>query len=1111
MVVQAKTNFGTRMTQRFTRLMSPIAGQMAKSKILGRVAVEASRLSGNVALGVGATSWEMGASLQSAAQTQGFDSYMELVDGLSSDYVAAGILPKSWVQGTYDAAWSTSEFVKWGYFAVGLHAQVLVGLMFPKVAEEMSGSLVGFGKEFGISTVLAGVFTWGMIAGHHTFHVLEAAKTYNLEQSVQENLGAKLVEKLEDGSVKFRMDTRAFWYEMGRMLLTIPTGKHEAVIRDGLSFRINGTPALNVLAAGPRFDRWVNRFAGALFIPAFAVSAVMLGMGEAVPHIFSLLVPKGMALTTIAFLGKFQDNGALKKFAAKKAEDSRLEAEARSGVTVVDSGRDAVDASARRALADLLGRPRNFAAYGGRDERFHGVVAYAPDGAHNAGQAGRHTAHKTAAGDEINTSPDQVGQEKWIVLRPESGGFHGPSVQGYYETLRVLPDLQNEYVSQILGMEGVSGGGRENEGGASINAYGGGDEAAISILMEAAARAGAKHDYRYGDRIFLGLDNAADSIDMFDPETGLYTWQGERMSGDELVERYVELFYRTRHMLAFEDPFAAPRSQWKFWQALMERLGDKMLIIGDDNLCTNPTLAFAALQAEAVNAGLVKLNQVGSFIQAWMYMELFHSAGKNTVISHRSTQPKTLPNPLEVTAALAASFRPVGRVVLGKLGGVYLENRAALFTEMQNALEQWRTGAAVTDGKGPDGPGSRIEYAYARPSPLGAGKYGLEGVMGLSDGEEIISPIPGGLSRGEKETNLLGPEAGARVFAEMVAKLGLVGRPLGEVGNVFDIERKLMAWDIQAAQGKGQLPPKFTDGAWDQFEEAAAFKRNVGGDVTLALGQLLMKASARRDGIPPWLAYRQHGLDLNETYGFGFDRYEDARRAIYEPIFTGALLDEAKIGPVRRSSYQVPDEVQAGYIFRDPVVLSALDETHQREVEILREVFEIEGSLVYRVEIRGTEEKPELVARVIRGSKKGIAEGFHSRADGDEFVPATDNKAHTVMNGYIWVDWLNPELRGDQFAGRHIVAVPRRKGERDGEVMGLIGTFKEVSPERKMELFPLKLEMIKRIASDRPRDMTAAEAEVEIDAAFSEIPMHAFFEQSIDSIYSEYISPRLGK
>ena len=571
----------------------------------------------------------------------------------------------------------------------------------------------------------------------------------------------------------------------------------------------------------------------------------------------------------------------------KRKTEARLGEQAAVGILAVDAGRDEIDRGAKSNYDRLVGEARNWAEYGGDDPRFEEVVVYLPEGAHNVIQAGKHTEFVDADGNKLSTSPDLVGQEKWIILFPQQ--TEDIKRRGFYGTLRVLPALQDQIVAEIFSRDGVSGGGRENEGGCSFNGYGGGDEAAISLLMEAASKAGAKYDYRYGQNMFLGIDNAADSDTMFDPETRSYTWQGRKMSGSELLDRYIELFYRWRYQLAFEDPFAAPESQWMFWQELTEKLGDRLLIVGDDNLVTNPSIAYKALQQGVCNAGLVKLNQVGSFAQAWMYMELFHSAGLNTVISHRSTQPDTLPDPLEVTATLAASYRPRGRVVLAKLGGAFLSNRAGLYYYMQKSAEDWRSGMAITPGVGPD---VTISSITAYPSTLGAGKYGLMSSMRLSNGIEIVSPIPGGLSRGENETILMGPEEGIPSVNEVVERLGLIGLPLGAIGNVFEIERMIMASDIERARDNGVIPA-YSEAEWDAYEEEASFKRMVGGDVTLTLGQLLIKAVALRDGLPPWLVYRNFGLALNKQINLSYENYPEARKLFYEPIFTGKVGEGA--------------------------------------------------------------------------------------------------------------------------------------------------------------------------------------------------------------------------
>ncbi|MDD5748919.1 MAG: hypothetical protein PHP64_07750, partial [Actinomycetota bacterium] len=700
-------------------------------------------------------------------------------------------------------------------------------------------------------------------------------------------LGQKLVERMPDGTVRFRKDTRTFYREVAKLFFLGPAGKSPAIIKEGFNYRVNGTPALNVAAAGPRFDRWMARIFGWGGLAMFAASIVLRVTGSSMPWALVHLTPKILAIGVIAFFGRYQDNSAMFRYEEKRKAEAELAAKVKAGVSVVEAGREEIAEKAKSNFERLISEVRNSAVYGGADPKFKDTVVYLPEGAHNAIQGGKHTEYIDAEGNKGNTSPDLVAQEKWIILFPQE--TDDPARRGFFGTLQVLPHLQNQIVAEVLSREGVSGGGRENEGGCSFNGYGGGDEAAIKLLMEAVSKAAVEHGYRYGENLFLGIDNAADSDTMFDPETHLYTWQGRKMSGDDLADRYEELFYEWKNLLAFEDPFAAGVSEWRFWRILSERLGDKMLLIGDDSLVTNPTIAYDALREGICNAGLVKLNQVGTFSQAWMYMEVFHTAGKNTVISHRSTQPDTLPDPLEVTACLAASYRPRGRVVLAKLGGVFLSNRAGLYYHMQKAAEDWRSGAAITEGAGSE---TIIDSILAYPSTLGAGRYGLMTSMRLSNGMEILSPIPGGLSRGEKETRLVGPEEGVGIVNELVERLGLVGMPLGAIRNVFEIERMILSIDIEEAKRKGTIGD-YSESEWDAYEEEANFKRMVGGDVTLTLGQLLIKAVAVRDGLPPWLVYRNHGLALSGEIGLSFDNYPEARRLFYEPIFTGKVGEGA--------------------------------------------------------------------------------------------------------------------------------------------------------------------------------------------------------------------------
>jgi enolase len=69
---------------------------------------------------------------------------------------------------------------------------------------------------------------------------------------------------------------------------------------------------------------------------------------------------------------------------------------------------------------------------------------------------------------------------------------------------------------------------------------------------------------------------------------------------------------------------------------MQKNLGDKIQIVGDDLLVTNPERVRRGIQDKTCNALLVKLNQIGSLTETIEAVELCHRAGWRAVTSHRS-------------------------------------------------------------------------------------------------------------------------------------------------------------------------------------------------------------------------------------------------------------------------------------------------------------------------------------------------------------------------------------------------------------------------------------------------------------------------------------------
>ncbi|MDD2617126.1 MAG: phosphopyruvate hydratase, partial [Candidatus Cloacimonetes bacterium] len=72
------------------------------------------------------------------------------------------------------------------------------------------------------------------------------------------------------------------------------------------------------------------------------------------------------------------------------------------------------------------------------------------------------------------------------------------------------------------------------------------------------------------------------------------------------------------------------------WKLLNKRLGDKIQLVGDDLLVTNPKLIRKGIAENAANSVLIKLNQIGSVTETIDAINTAHKAGWTTVVSHRS-------------------------------------------------------------------------------------------------------------------------------------------------------------------------------------------------------------------------------------------------------------------------------------------------------------------------------------------------------------------------------------------------------------------------------------------------------------------------------------------
>jgi len=155
----------------------------------------------------------------------------------------------------------------------------------------------------------------------------------------------------------------------------------------------------------------------------------------------------------------------------------------------------------------------------------------------------------------------------------------------------------------------------------------GSNEEAIEVILAAVEAAG----YEPGAQVFIALDPAASEI----YHDGKYHLQkeGRILTGAEMVDFYAD-WAEKYPIISIEDGLA--EDDWDNWVLLMERIGDRVQIVGDDLLVTNVERVAKGIEMKAANSLLCKVNQIGTLTEAIAAVTMAERAGWTAVVSHRS-------------------------------------------------------------------------------------------------------------------------------------------------------------------------------------------------------------------------------------------------------------------------------------------------------------------------------------------------------------------------------------------------------------------------------------------------------------------------------------------
>jgi enolase len=156
----------------------------------------------------------------------------------------------------------------------------------------------------------------------------------------------------------------------------------------------------------------------------------------------------------------------------------------------------------------------------------------------------------------------------------------------------------------------------------------GGNEEACELIVTSIEKAG----FKPGRDIAIALDPAASSFFSDGKYRLSRSGQGEK-SPAEMVALF-KSWVQKYPIVSIEDGHA--ENDWAGFKIMTAELGNRIQIVGDDLVVTNPRYIARAIEEKACNAALIKLNQIGTVSETIEAIDLCRKAGWGFVISHRS-------------------------------------------------------------------------------------------------------------------------------------------------------------------------------------------------------------------------------------------------------------------------------------------------------------------------------------------------------------------------------------------------------------------------------------------------------------------------------------------
>ena len=198
------------------------------------------------------------------------------------------------------------------------------------------------------------------------------------------------------------------------------------------------------------------------------------------------------------------------------------------------------------------------------------------------------------------------------------------------------------------------------------------NEEALALLCESVEKSG----YNLDIDVRFALDVASSELYDMDSKKYYLSSENEQYDSNELINYYKNLCNKYP-IISIED--GLDQNDWDGWIKMNQEMGDKVQLVGDDLTVTNTAILRKAINQKAINAILIKLNQIGTVSETLEAISLAQANNLGVVVSHRSGETE------DVTIADLAVGTSAGQI---KTGSLARTDRVAKYNQLLRIEEQ---------------------------------------------------------------------------------------------------------------------------------------------------------------------------------------------------------------------------------------------------------------------------------------------------------------------------------------------------------------------------------------------------------------------------------------